>query len=306
MQFNERVLKIIDTYEGGSKAQFAKKTGLKSQAYNLLKPLYKPRKITIDKVLSAYPQVSEQWLVSDIGEVPQRKDEKTDKFDLAELPDRMTAHQVLAQIMKYTGSGSLVKLSVKLNIKPNDLNQVYNGTKPMGGKLARIIHKIFPEIPYNWIKTGENPYKPQSSPIKKEKIEPQDKEVEQVNIKPQIQTSSPRKKRKVEPQDQVEQVSIQPQIQKSSPRKKRKMAPQDQVEQSNIKPQIQTPVKESVSDKIQESIDSKSYVQEVELRLQTILKIHEALLSDYQKLIEMNHRLTNTVVELSGKILFLP
>lgn len=135
MQFNERVLKIIDTFESGSKLKFASKTG--AQVYNLLKPDYKPRKATFDRILKAYPQVSEEWLLSDIGDmVSENADVQNEvggekKIQLAELPDNATAHQVLSWIMKYSETYSTPKLSVKLNMKLNELNSVYNEKKPM-------------------------------------------------------------------------------------------------------------------------------------------------------------------------------
>lgn len=244
MQFNERVLKIIDTFEGGSKSQFAKTTGLKSQAYNLLKPSYNPRKITIERLLSAYPQVSRQWLASDIGDMKtantgSQKEEMTDKFSLMGLPDQLTSHQVLSHILKYSGIESLAKLSVKLNIKLSDLNQVYTGEKTMGGKLAQIIHKAFPEIPYHWIKTGEN----SSGKPHTKKKESQD------TIIPVIPVNDPAPVKKIEP------------------------------------------------------INNKPDAQALELQLQTIQKINEGLLLDYQKVIEVNHRLNNLVIELSEKVI---
>jgi hypothetical protein len=170
MELNERILKIIDTYENGSKSQFAVKTGMHNQAYKLLRHGYKPLKNTIDRIIYAYPDISVEWLTSGIGDMitvrpaVERQEEKTDKFPLTELPGHLTAHQVLSRIMEYIGIDSLPKFSVKLNVSLKYLSQVYNGTQPMGSKLAQIIHKAFPEIPYQWIKTGDNlSGKPQSS-----------------------------------------------------------------------------------------------------------------------------------------------
>lgn len=242
MQFNERVLKIIDSFETGSKSQFAKTTGLKGQVYNLLKPSYTPRKITIERLLSAYPQVSRQWLTSDIGDMiitntGSQEEEKKDKFNLSEIPDQLTSHQVLSQILKYSGIESLAKFSVKLNIKLSELNQVYNGEKTMGGKLAQTIHKTFPELPYHWIKTGEK---------------------------------SSRKSNKKQ-----NEIAIIP----------------------------ENPVNDPAPVDIKESTHNKTDKQELELQLQTIFRINEGLLIDYQKVIEINHRLNNLVIELSEKVI---
>ncbi len=257
MEFNERILKIIDTYEVGSKSRFAAKTGMQNQVYNVLRPGYNPGKITIDRIISAYPNISVKWLTSDIGEMTiANTEEKTDKSPIVELPDHLTAHQVISHILKYTGTDSLVKLSIKLNVKLSYLNQVYNGEKTMGGRLAQKIRKVYPELPYQWITTGKNPFKSQGTSIK-------------IN--------------EVKPKDQVK--------------------PKDKVKQDNIKPQIETQVEDPAFDNTLEVIDNKSYIQEMELQVQTMLKINKDLLSDYQKAIKINQRLNNVVIELTEKVL---
>ncbi|MDR1119516.1 MAG: hypothetical protein LBM08_01190 [Dysgonamonadaceae bacterium] len=181
MELHEKILKIIDTYENGSKSQFAAKTGMHiQQVYKLLKPGHKALKITIDHIISAYPNISVEWLTSGIGDMTivspavEHREEKAGKFLLTELPDHLTAHQVLSHILQYTGIDSLPKLSVKLNVRLSTLNQVYYGTKPMKSTLAQVIHKTFPEIPYQWIKTGENlSVKSQNSPKKRNTGNPQ-------------------------------------------------------------------------------------------------------------------------------------
>ncbi|MDR1116029.1 MAG: hypothetical protein LBL33_07795 [Tannerella sp.] len=246
MQFNERVLKIIDTFEGGSKSRFATRTGMQNQVYNVLKPEYKPGKITTDRIISAYPNISVEWLTSDTGEMTT----ENTTVQHTELPDNSTVQEVLSFIQKHSGSNSLPALSVKLNVSLNDLNKVYSGQKTMGGKLAQIIHEKYPELPYHWIKTGKNPSgKSQSSPKKKNK-----------------------------------------------------------VKQDTFKPQIQTPVNESAPiQPVQplESTDNKSYIQVLELQVQSLLLINEGILSGYQKVIEANKLLNNTIIELADKVLSL-
>ncbi|MDR1154978.1 MAG: hypothetical protein LBL04_09700 [Bacteroidales bacterium] len=464
---HERLLKIIDTCENGSKSQFAAKTGLRNQAYSLLKPGHKLGKINIDRIISAYPNISADWLTSGIGDMTtvgstvESRGKTAGKFLLAELPDHLTARQVLSHVLKYSGVDSLSKLSIKLNVRLSDLNQVYNETKPMGTKLAQTIHKTFPEIPYQWIKTGENPSgKSQSSPQKQD-IMKQDTDKPQIQspvhdstsdqtislherilkiidacengaksrfaaktglhkqvynlLKPGYKTKKinidriisaypeisidwltsgtgdmtivrPAVEHMGEKTDKfqfhdstsVQARELQERILKiidtcengSKYRFAAKTGVRNQIytllkpghkpgkvtidriistypnisaewltsgigDMTTARPavehreektdklpdqiQIQSPVHDSTSVQTQgltsvqtqgltsvqalESIDDKSYIQALELQIQTILKINEGLLSDYQKVIGINQRLNNAVIELTGKVI---
>jgi hypothetical protein len=452
---HERILKIIDTCENGSKSQFAAKTGLRNQAYSLLKPGYKLGKINIDRIISAYPNISAEWLTSGIGDMTtvsptvEYKEKTASKFLLAELPDHLTARQVLSHVLKYSGADSLSKLSVKLNVRVSDLNQVDNETKPIGNKLARIIHKTFPEIPYQWIKTGKNPFgKSQSSPQKQDimkqdtgkpqiqspvhdstpvkplelqerilkiidtcengskyrfaaktglrnqiytllkpghkpskinidriisaypnisadwltsgtgdmmTVRPAVEHKEEKTDKFQLHDSTPVQARELQERilkiiDTCENgsryrfatktgvrnqiytllkpghkpgkvtidriISTYPNISAEwltsgigdmttvRPAVEHKEEKTDKFLLTELPDQIQSlPVHDSTSVQPLESIDDKSYIQALELQIQTILKINEGLLSDYQKVIGINQRLNNAVIELTGKVI---
>lgn len=71
-----RLLKIVEIKSNGNKSEFYRKTGLSNGALDNIK--HSASSKTIDKVISAFPDINKNWLLTGEGEMLLSNDNKFD------------------------------------------------------------------------------------------------------------------------------------------------------------------------------------------------------------------------------------
>ncbi|MDR1156448.1 MAG: hypothetical protein LBL04_17225 [Bacteroidales bacterium] len=256
LELHERILKIIDICENGSKYRFADKTGIRTHIYRLLQPGYQPRKINIDRIISAYPNISVEWITSGTGDMTpaypgaEHGEEKTDQSPVHD-PSPVQSRKLQERILKIIDTfenGSRYRFAAKTGIRHHIYRLLQPGYNPGKVNIDRII-SAYPDISAEWLASGIG---------------------DMTTVRPDVEHREEKT---------------------------------DQSPLAELPDQIQSPVHDSISVQNLKSIDNKSYIQALELQIQTILKINEGLLSDYQKVIGINRQLNNAVIELTEKVI---
>jgi plasmid maintenance system antidote protein VapI len=92
-------------------------------------------------------QVGEQQaLTSQVGEQQALTSQVSEQ-------QALTSQEILNRILEHSKQANLSQLATKINVKPQVLYNIKNGTN-LGRKLARMINAKYPELSQEWLLTG--------------------------------------------------------------------------------------------------------------------------------------------------------
>lgn len=131
-------------------------------SYSNFKGVQKKSALSSDavaKILAAYPNLSADWLLSDVGEML-----KTNSDEQVEHNTNETAGIRLAEYAEQKNL-SIKDFGIKCDIGYNNTASLLKGSLPLGMQVLHKIKKAFPYINTEWVLFGNGEMEINNSPI---------------------------------------------------------------------------------------------------------------------------------------------